>query len=42
MFEITWKDASDRRRIEADTKKLKDWLKLRLKNTKIQIKEIKD
>lgn len=42
VFEVKWKDRSNKKQIEADTKKLHDWLKLRLKNKKIQIKEVID
>ncbi|WP_411031093.1 DUF389 domain-containing protein [Spongiimicrobium sp. 3-5] len=39
VFEVRWKDKSRKQQIEADTKKLHAWLKLRLKNDKIEIKE---
>ncbi|MGB5819220.1 MAG: DUF389 domain-containing protein [Saonia sp.] len=42
VFEIKWKDGTRKRQIEDDTKKLSDWLKLRLKDGKIQIKEVSD
>jgi uncharacterized hydrophobic protein (TIGR00271 family) len=37
-FEVQWKDPSDPDKIELDSKKLNDWLKLRLKNDKVQLK----
>ena len=42
IFEVKWKDAANKKQIETDTRKLNDWLKLRLKDGKIQIKEITD
>ena len=38
VFDINWKDYSNQEQIEADSKRLEDWLKLRLNNTKIQVK----
>lgn len=40
VFEITWKKDAKRVQTEKDAKKLTDWLKLRLNNNKIQIKEV--
>lgn len=38
FFEVKWKDLSKSKEIEDDTKKLHDWLKLRLQDSTIQIK----
>lgn len=40
VFEITWKKEARRNQTEKDAQKLQDWLKLRLSNDKIQIKEV--
>ncbi len=40
VFEITWKKDAKRNETEKDAKKLSDWLKLRLNNSKIQVKEV--
>lgn len=40
VFELKWNDKITRNRIESDSKKLNEWLKLRLKNNKVQIKSI--
>lgn len=40
IFEVKWKRDAKRFQTEADTKKLHDWLKLRLKDSTIQIKEV--
>lgn len=40
VFEITWKKEAKRNQTVKDAQKLTDWLKLRLNNTKIQVKEI--
>ena len=42
VFEIKWKKNAKRADTEKDAKKLSDWLKLRLKNDKIQLKEVAD
>ncbi|MEO0525738.1 MAG: DUF389 domain-containing protein [Bacteroidota bacterium] len=42
VFEVKWKDGTKKKQIVDDTKKLNDWLKIRLKDPKVQIKEIKD
>lgn len=42
VFELEWKKGIAKSQIEADSKKLENWLKLRLKNDKIQLREIKD
>jgi len=42
IFEVKWKKETKKSDIEKDGKKLSDWLKLRLKNDKIQLKEIAD
>lgn len=42
VFEVKWKKDAKRVDTEKDAKKLSDWLKLRLKNTKIQLKEVAD
>lgn len=39
VFEIKWKSSVNKNQMEADTKKLTDWLRLRLKNDKIQLKQ---
>ena len=38
VFEVKWTDNTPKSKIESDSKKLNEWLKLRLKNTKVQIK----
>lgn len=40
VFEVKWKKEAKRVDTEKDAKKLSDWLKLRLKNDKIQLREI--
>ena len=40
IFEVQWAKTTKKNEIEADTKKLGEWLKLRLKNKQIQIKNI--
>ncbi|MFX0557547.1 DUF389 domain-containing protein [Maribacter sp. CXY002] len=40
VFEITWKKEAKRFQTEKDAKKLQEWLKLRLNNSAIQIKEV--
>ena len=40
VFEVTWKPSVKRAKTEADTKKLLNWLKIRLKDSTIQLKEI--
>lgn len=40
VFEITWKKESRRNVTVKDTQKLLNWLKLRLNNDKIQVKEV--
>tara|TARA_R110000765_G_scaffold336841_1_gene427178 strand:- start:804 stop:1286 length:483 start_codon:yes stop_codon:yes gene_type:complete len=40
VFEVSWKEKTKKDEIATDTKKLTDWLKLRLKNTKIQVREV--
>jgi len=42
VFEVKWKSNAKRADTVRDAKKLSDWLKLRLKNNKIQLKEITD
>jgi uncharacterized hydrophobic protein (TIGR00271 family) len=39
VFEINWKEDANKDKVKTDTKKLTEWLKLRLKNTKIQVRE---
>ncbi len=39
VFEVKWKEGTKQKEIEADTKKINDWLKLRLNNKAIQVKE---
>ncbi|MGB5647358.1 DUF389 domain-containing protein [Muriicola sp.] len=38
VFEVKWKDPNDLQKILADSKKLNDWLKIRLKDDKILVK----
>ncbi len=38
VFEVKWKDISNQGKVEEDTKKLNNWLKLRLKDSTIQVK----
>ncbi|MEH6678918.1 MAG: DUF389 domain-containing protein [Sediminicola sp.] len=40
MFEVRWKSTGNTK--EADTKKLGNWLKLRLKNDKVEVREVRD
>ena len=40
IFEVKWKRDAKRFQTEADTKKLHNWLKLRLKDSTIQLKEV--
>jgi hypothetical protein len=40
VFEITWKKEARRNQTVKDTQKLLNWLKLRLNNDKIQVKEV--
>ena len=40
IFEITWKKEAKRVETVKDMKKLEEWLKLRLNNTKIQTREV--
>jgi len=42
VFEVKWKKEAKRAETNKDSKKLSDWLKLRLKNDKIQLKEVLD
>jgi len=39
VFNVQWKKGLPAQQIKADSKKLTDWLRLRLKNSKIQIRE---
>ena len=39
VFEVKWKTVADKNKVNADTKKLGDWLKLRIKNQKVQLKQ---
>ncbi|MCW5516745.1 DUF389 domain-containing protein [Muriicola sp. Z0-33] len=38
VFEVVWNDNITKSKIENDSRKLNEWLKLRLKNNKVQIK----
>lgn len=38
VFEVVWNDNVTKSKIENDSRKLNEWLKLRLKNNKVQIK----
>lgn len=38
VFELKWKSDNNKNQMERDTKKLENWLKLRLKNDKIEIR----
>ena len=40
LFEVTWKKETNRAEIVKDMNKLQDWLRLRLNNKSIQLKEI--
>ena len=40
VFEVTWKKEAKRSDTEKDLKKLHDWLKLRLKNKELLVKEV--
>lgn len=40
VFEVAWKNGSAKNQIAADTKKLSDWLKLRVKDNKIQVRQL--
>lgn len=40
VFEVTWKKDAKRFQTEKDVKKLHEWLKLRLQNKNLQIKEV--
>ncbi len=42
LFEVKWKQNIGQGQIDNDQKKLSDWLKLRLQNNKIQVKQVKD
>ncbi|MEA1785934.1 DUF389 domain-containing protein [Arenibacter sp. GZD96] len=42
VFELQWKKEANRNQIASESKKLENWLKLRLKNDKIQLREIVD
>ncbi|MBU2997166.1 DUF389 domain-containing protein [Cellulophaga baltica] len=42
VFEINWKEKTKRKDKDADLKKISEWLKLRLKNNKIQVREVTD
>ncbi len=42
VFEIKWKSGVSKNQVETDTKKLTDWLRLRLKNDKIQLRQGND
>lgn len=40
VFEVTWKKEAKRFQTQKDVKKLHEWLKLRLQNTNLQLKEV--
>lgn len=40
VFEVTWKKEAKRLQTQKDVKKLHEWLKLRLKNNNLQLKEV--
>jgi uncharacterized hydrophobic protein (TIGR00271 family) len=42
VFEVKWKDPSNRDKISAEAKKLKEWLKIRLKDKKVEVKAWQD
>jgi uncharacterized hydrophobic protein (TIGR00271 family) len=42
VFEAKWKDMSDRTTVDEQSKKLSDWLKIRLKDDKVQLKTSTD
>jgi uncharacterized hydrophobic protein (TIGR00271 family) len=39
VFEVNWQKGVKKSQTEADTKKITEWLKIRLKNTKIEVRE---
>lgn len=42
VFEVRWKRDASRSQIESDTKKISTWLKLRLKDSTLQVLEVSD
>jgi hypothetical protein len=42
VFEVKWKDPADTAKIRTESRKLKDWLKIRLKDDKIIVKNVTD
>ncbi|MCG2461724.1 DUF389 domain-containing protein [Flavobacteriaceae bacterium F89] len=42
IFEVKWKKDIKRKQIDEDAKRLEAWLKLRLKNNKLRLKEVKN
>ncbi len=42
VFEAKWKDGSPEDRVSAESKKLNDWLKVRLKDPKVEVKAWQD
>ena len=42
VFEASWKDGTRSEQISSDSKKLNDWLKVRLKDPKVLLKEARD
>lgn len=40
VFEVKWKKDIPRKQIDLDAKRLEEWLKLRLQNNKLQLKEV--
>ncbi len=42
VFEVSWKEEASPSEIERDTRKLNEWLKLRLKDNAVRVKELQD
>ena len=42
VFQVKWKDPEDSKKIMEESKKLNDWLKLRIKDDKVQLKPLEN
>lgn len=42
VFEVSWKNREDQAKIQEENRKITDWLKLRIKNDKVMIREIEN
>ncbi len=42
VFEVKWKDPADTEKIQTESRKLNDWLKIRLKDDKVIVKSVTD